>query len=312
MMNLRYHLLLSLLIISVTAACKRDLVEPDNPFDKIKGKTPTSPADTLQKFSFARIHRDILQPKCAVPGCHDGNFEPDFRTVSGAYSTLVYADIVKNNATEDFRYRVVPGDTASSVLWQRLTRIRFVNENDRMPQDNIGSSLPQADLDAVAGWILNGAQDVHSNTPAKPDTPPVVSFYVAVNESLNFEYSAESNRVDGLIYMPFKLPVGTGNMLVVPLVEDDNTPLSKLQYNRLFLSRNMDNFDGAISIQASYIKTATDSLWVAVVPRAGFQVGETWYMRYQVNDGVNSANTEFPKASSPDYYKSYYSFTIVP
>ena len=92
-----------------------------NPYDGIDYSDTTLVIDTLSSTSFVKLHRDVLGPSCNVMGCHDGSFEPDFRTVQSSYNTLVYHPILKNNLDETFTYRVVPGDTANSVLHERLT-----------------------------------------------------------------------------------------------------------------------------------------------------------------------------------------------
>ena len=37
---------------------------------------------------------------------------------------------------------MIPFDTSNSVLWEKNYQLLFVNENDRMPQDNIGIVMP--------------------------------------------------------------------------------------------------------------------------------------------------------------------------
>src|SRR5690606_21384986 len=76
--------------------------------------------DTLNPTSFAGLHKKIFSTKCAMPLCHDGTFEPDFRTIESAYNTLVYHPVVKNNVNNDFTYRVVPHDPDNSWLMERL------------------------------------------------------------------------------------------------------------------------------------------------------------------------------------------------
>ena len=146
-------ILSSILVFTITS-CKKDEVVPENPFDKIDYGDDTPNPDTLNSITLAGLHRNLFVTKCAVPGCHDGNFEPDFRTVQSSYSTLVYAPIIKNNDANEFTYRVIPYDTANSVLYERITNCCFVNADDRMPQDNIGTGLPQADIDKVKKIFL--------------------------------------------------------------------------------------------------------------------------------------------------------------
>ena len=87
------------------------------------------------------------------------------RTPHSSFSTLVYHRINKNNLAQEFEYRVIPYDTANSVLWERITNCCFVNENDRMPQDNIGIAMPQEAIDQIGSWIMDGARDLSSNVP---------------------------------------------------------------------------------------------------------------------------------------------------
>ena len=141
-------------------ACKEEIPEPYNPYDDVVYPVSIEPIDNSEAHSLSRTHNEVFEPKCNVLGCHDGSFEPDFRTVQSTYSTLVYHSIIKNNAQEEFTYRVVPGDTANSILWERITNCCFVNENDRMPQDNIGISMPQSAIDQIGAWIMAGAPDI--------------------------------------------------------------------------------------------------------------------------------------------------------
>ncbi len=86
-------------------SCKKDEepepTPPANPYDNVDYGTNTNPATPPDPNSFVGIHNNILKTRCAMPGCHDGNFEPDFRTVQSAYSTLVWHKIKKN----------IPGDS---------------------------------------------------------------------------------------------------------------------------------------------------------------------------------------------------------
>lgn len=295
------------------SACRKEEPMPENPYSKIDYGTDAPEADTLQQNSLTAIHRDILFPKCAVPGCHDGNFEPDFRTVQSSFSTLVYAPIVKNNAAGSFIYRVIPGDTAGSVMHERITNCCFVNVDDRMPQDNIGTGLPAAEVNRISTWILQGAKDAEGNEALRPDLEPSLSFYVAANSTFNVELSALAFREDSLIYNPFRVPSGTTSFFFAPLVSDDITPLAQLQYNKLYLSTSMDDFSNALELQATYVNVPNQQpVWLVTVPASTLTPGVQYFMRYYVNDGNHASNTEFPKTESNDLYKSYWSFIITP
>jgi hypothetical protein len=301
--------LLLVAIVLILESCKKEVIVPENPYDKIDYGNNVVPIDTLNPNTIAGLHRNLFLTRCAVPGCHDGNFEPDFRTVQSSYSTLVYAPIKKNNASNTFTFRVIPGDTAFSVLYERITNCCFVNTDDRMPQDNIGTALPAADINNVASWILNGAKDIYGNTPNRPDQEPVLSYYTAVTTDLSVELSNQNNRVDSIPYNAFIVPASTTSFYLAPLVEDDITSLGQMQYNKLYLSTTMDDFSNATQLTAAFINIPNqDPIWLITIPTANLTHGTQYYMRYNVNDGTHPENTQFPKNNSLDYYKSYWSF----
>src|ERR1700726_4030253 len=95
--------------------------------------------------SFYQAYTKVLSVSCSKATCHDGSFEPDFRTLESAYYTLVYHPIIKNNFLHRFQYRVVPFDTTMSVLYQRLINCCFANVNDRMPLLK-GNPLPRNEM----------------------------------------------------------------------------------------------------------------------------------------------------------------------
>lgn len=312
-MKLKVILLVVAVSFAFASGCKKEEEEPDNPYDAINYNPNPPPADTVDPASITGLHRNVFLPKCAVPGCHDGTFEPDFRSVQSTYSTLVYARIIKNNEAGDFTFRVVPNDTAMSVLHERITNCCFVNEDDRMPQDNIGVGLPAADIANVSSWIMNGALGADGSNPVRPDLLPVISVYVAVNTSFSYEFSQINNRVDSLIYNPFMLPDSVNTFYFATFPEDDITPVSDYQVNTLKVSLDRDDFSNAQSFTGVYINIpGEDPVWLVTVNTSTFQVGQTYYMRYYVNDGNHADNAEFPENTSIDLYKTYWSFTVTP
>src|SRR5688572_4080833 len=128
-MNQRIRLLglCSFFLLMCWSACKEEVITgtvsdlPFNPYDSIDYGTGGSNPVIIDSSSFLGIHTFILSKKCAVPACHGGSFEPDYRTIESSYNTLVYHPVVKNNATNDFTYRVVPFDTGASWLHERIT-----------------------------------------------------------------------------------------------------------------------------------------------------------------------------------------------
>jgi len=316
---MRYLSLLFIVLVSVAVfqGCNEDSELPPNPYDQVDYETPPTPVDTLNPISLAAIHRDILHPRCAVPGCHDGNFEPDFRTPQSSYSTLVYAPIIKNNADSTFDFRVVPYNKDMSVLHERITNCCFANQNDRMPQDNIGVPLEDALVQRISGWIMDGARDMMGTVGTYPNQAPNIGFYLAIDQlGINFTiFSGTENRVDQVFYNPFIMAANT-NMVIGIDVQDDSTAVSQLQFNKLRMSYDPDDFSPSAPGYREYTTTffsspfGPEQFWIANVNTGQFQPGNVVYMRYYVSDG--DATTEMPRDEMPLQYKTYWSFYITP
>ncbi len=104
---------LTLVLLAIAlGACREVILSPPNlppnPFETTGGGGTS--VSTVDSNTFLGLHTHVFAQTCAQPGCHDGSFEPDFRTVESAYRTLVYHPVVKNTPDERFDFRVVPGD----------------------------------------------------------------------------------------------------------------------------------------------------------------------------------------------------------
>lgn len=296
-------------------ACKKDGPVPHNPYDDIVRGDTTEDGIPLDSLNITYLHTKVLATRCAQPGCHVGNFEPDFRTPQSSFSTLVYAPVFKNNTQNQFKYRVIPYDTTWSVLHERVTNCCFVNNNDRMPQDNIGTPLPNNELNLIARWILHGARDMFGNVAQLPNSEPIIQGYVAfdtVSFIPPFAFPSvyySNTRLDGVAFNPFIVPVSKSVFYVVVKATDDSTAEGQLQYNKLKVSSNADNFNSATTYNATFYDAGSgNSGWLVTIPTASLPANDTLYMRYFVNDGDQPQNTEFPRNDLPYAYKTYYAF----
>ena len=301
-----------------------------NPYDDVDYNDTPLMIDTVSPYSFVKIHRDILFPSCSSLGCHDGRFEPDFRTVESAYNTLVYYPINKNNASGEFKFRVVPGDTALSVLHERLTNCCFVDQDDRMPQVQGGAPLLQDDIDKISVWIMEGAKDISGGNVAEPsNTLPWVKHCVVANDSYDTLYGKCG---DG--GFPFSLPQNE-QVHFMFRVDDDSTAAADMLINQLSLSENSNDFSNPIfSDEATYFKkwrwgsplgesaeapgtqSLTDSFnikgayWIVSLNTATvLQSGTRYFMRYTIDDGDNPS-VDSPNNESATAEKENWSFTI--
>ena len=142
-----------MLTLAFLSAC-----EPENntPPDQ-----PGEPVDSLLYNGLPGLQDRVFQPTCANAGCHDGTFEPDFRTLGSTHATLVNQPVIKNDSLGSFGFRVVPGDTAASQLLARLTYDIDGNSGIMPLVIDPGSDYErnrELYISWVKRWILEGAK----------------------------------------------------------------------------------------------------------------------------------------------------------
>jgi len=278
-------------------SCEKDK-EPANPYDDVNYDTDTTTIPTTDPNSIVGLHKNIFFPRCAKSGCHDGTFEPDYRTVMSTYSTLVYSPVIKPtvDSISFFKLRVKPFDAGNSFLIERLT----TSTSDYMPSN--GNRLAADDIDHIKTWINNGAKDQDGNVPVAPNLPPVITGLIIIDQT---SYVRDSIRLGNIAYNPIIVDSGQ-QVYVVWGVEDDSTDYANLTTNQMKLSYDMDDFSAAITVNAFYFP----GVWLVPINAADFTPNDTVFMRYYVNDGNHSQPTEFPRDDYPFYYKYYCSFIV--
>lgn len=304
---------LTLMVLVIIHSCKKDDELPPNPYDDVNYGTSTPPTPP-DPNSIIGIHQNILFPRCAKSGCHDGNFEPDFRTVESSYATLVYHRLKKNSLDSSFTFRVVPYDTGMSVLYQRITKCNFASTSgcDRMPQDIIGVPLAQNLINNISTWIRNGAKDMFGSVASYPNTAPKILYYYATDSAYQKNYGDVNNRMDSIFYNPFFVP-NNKILNLLFLVEDDSTAVASMQVNNLKISTKADDFSSALSYTATYIYVnPTTEFHMVTLNTSSLPNSDTLFMRYYVNDGDQPTNSEMPTTNLIFPYKTYWSFFVKP
>ena len=100
--------------IAMINSCKKDNTPaPANPYNSINRTDTSSNTISTDSLSITYLQQKVLSTRCALNGCHDGHFEPDYRTPMSAFASLVYAPIVKNNSAMSYKFRVIPYDTTN-------------------------------------------------------------------------------------------------------------------------------------------------------------------------------------------------------
>ena len=295
------------------SSCSKDEEVPHNPYDDINYNTNTPTEQNPDPYSITGLHKNIFNPKCNVPGCHDGTFEPDFRSVQSSYSTLVYQKVnkVTVNNVDSFSYRVIPFDVTNSFIHERIT----TTTTDYMPSN--GNRLSSAEINQIDTWIMNGARDINGNVPSAPNNLPYLlndgnHFFYNALDSLNlFPFYAsvvDTNRYMDIPYNPF-LVNANANLRIIFWVGDDSTSVANMLVNQCKLSLLENDFSAAQTVTATYYNLPPNDFWMVTFP-VTWPPGTHVYFRYYLKDTHNPAVVEFPRTDLPFYYKSFFSFMV--
>lgn len=287
-------------------ACKND---SDNPYDdpSLQPPTPPNPDDNLEPGSFQYIHAKVFKPTCANSGCHDGTFEPDFRTINSSYNSLVYQPVIKNDLNDTYTYRVQPYNADLSVLKNRLT-VDIDGLSGIMPlvvdPTNTDWVTHKADyIQDIINWINNGAKDMFGN-PAQPGNfLPQVTGVVAFKGGTAQQLSSDPNNV-------IEVPAGTASVDILFALMDDSSSDANIGYNKF-----------KFSTQLATISTQAEQPLSVIEPQAGigfygdnvqftrkatintstYLAGTVIFVRIYVNDEDHTNPAEIPSdGTSPD------------
>jgi hypothetical protein len=305
-------LTISLLLLAVLA-CKK---ENENPFDQLEHSSPNPPAESLPQDNFAWLHQRIFNPICANSGCHDGTFEPDFRSIGSAYNSLVYHPVIANDAQNSFTYRVLPGNLNMSFLHERLTA--FVpNTSGMMPLETSGSDWPNNHtlyINAISSWIQNGAKNMFGGSPSLGNMQPQVTGILAFpagNSSSPYPRGADPG------VQPIEVPAAQVDLWFS--FTDDSTAASVLTYNKMKLATSVLGFatvpEMDLSIGASINGPDLGNNIAAFTHKASldlstFTNGTLLFVRVYVNDGDHAEPTEVPNDGTGSPMVDYFTLKI--
>ena len=294
-------------------ACEKDL--PPNPFDQ-DINNDTIPVVVLDPTSIEGLHQNIFQPTCANSGCHDGTFEPDFRTIESTYYSLVYHDIIKQNLADPLDYRVLPGNANQSMIMQRLT-IDLGGNSGIMPlavepgsdsEDNKTEYIQN-----VRDWINNGAKDVFGNTSQSVNLKPQLlgSAIMATGSNTPF-----TRNIEGVV----EIPQGTNSIDIYIAIEEKETSAADLVAAYLDLSLSVDDFSNALKDTLIYQSpssfmgySGTNVQYYHKVtisnPYTIWSQNDVVFLNILVDDGDNiPANS--PGLYALEHLKKYYAFKL--
>jgi hypothetical protein len=240
-----------ILLIAVLASCQKEL--PPNPYDKNEDDgSDSTQTGKVDSTSFVALHAFIFKPTCANAGCHDGTFEPDFRTVESAYNTLVYHPVVKNDPVGTYTYRVQPFEPDKSVLITRLTE-DIDGQSGIMPLSiDPDSDFPQNReryISYIRQWIADGAPDMLGRLPSLGNREPQMQGVVAYDDNNN----QLLDRKPG--HGSLKVPANSASITLWFAVSDDSTDPGQLAHNKIKLSTVRDDFSGSTEEALTVVST---------------------------------------------------------
>lgn len=300
-------------LLATLIQCQGDNLPP-NPYDDIQDADDLS-NDSIPLASLEGLQTKVFGPTCANSGCHDGTFEPDFRTAEASYNSLVYQPIIKNYVSNPLTHRVLPFDANNSMIIRRLTE----------DIDGISGIMPLATepdsdwedskaiyIQALKDWINSGCPDLLGNVASTSDfIPQLKGFQVtATGSSLAFprseNYSIQVPSSSLSIDLWFALSDESGNPLIV---------------DSLFLSYSRDDYSNSFryAVQSTGSSTFTDYFgnsssytYKVTIPSPDQIFLENAFVFAQVraNDGVNIP-VLLPGPVTLPHIKNYYSFRCI-
>ncbi len=302
-----YYTGITIIVLCIVYSCKKKNEElPPNPFAESNITTTTKPTETALTNDFKSIYTKIFQPKCGNQSCHDGHFEPDFRTIESAYATMVYQPVIKHTLNGGYTMRVIPSNVDSSWLYNRV--VTADAQLGRMPLYK--NALTAEELNAIKTWINNGAKDQYNQPAREPNSEPQVQYYFATDTNNNVINRVDSNRVAD-DDSPFIVHAGKQLKLFVKF-NDDHTPINELQNVSMKLSQHIDGFPAQVThtIVGTYSTISWFDGFIFTINTSSLAANKIHYFRFYANDGTTTTATEFPITNMWPWWKNYASLIV--
>lgn len=310
-----YNILFTSFAISVAllSCTKNDNTGIDNPYSNVTVKKPDTTANLqVSATSIQGLHRDLFKPTCSNSGCHDGTFEPDFRTVQSTYNTLVHIKPIKNDSAGTFQARVIPGNADASILVYRMTTDLGGNSGIMPIVLDPKSEYPAhkaMHIQNVKTWINNGALDFNGNPPPTIDYPPQI---LGLTGLIGGSPVARGGK-----YEPMLVSAG-GNVELWFSLTDDKVAQNALTGMKINWSTDPSVYDkaneksmsqGVTKNMTGLYGSSTAYSWYYSFSTAGLKSNDVIWFQITCNDGVN-ANYQIPNANSMFFLKKYFAIKI--
>lgn len=321
--NKFFVLAVMVVVVFVLDACKKKEIE--NPYDNqtpvVNNHNPS--IDALPVGNFAWLHAKVFRPTCANSGCHDGSFEPEFRSINSAYNSLVNHPTISNDENGTFSYRVVPGNSELSFLHERLT-VEIPNTSGMMPlsvdPDSDWNENKNFYIQKVKEWIDGGAKDMYGNNapPATSDIPPAVygmAMFPLGNTTTPYPRELENPYGIGSIEVPASQVdvwiLSTDNGIYNPVFQSASIKASTSAQDFTNAMSATFNYNATPIMAQSFFEAAGPFYYKATLNFTGATVGSTYYIRCYLDDGAQPSITEIPNNQSAPFWYLLFAVKIV-
>jgi hypothetical protein len=305
-------LLLFAVIAILFVGCKDGDPDVSNPYDNQQVGQEHEKVDgtdtDLDPNSIEGIHANIFQPTCANSGCHDGNFEPDFRTIESSYNSIVGQPIIKQDDMNPLSARVTPGNASTSMLMRRLL-VDINGNSGTMPiltePDSDWPTKKDEYIKNIETWIDNGALNQNGEVPTASNYPVQLKGIVA---KVNGNIVGRSGT-----YKSLNIPAGASSVEIWVAFDDDVLTADQLSSASVDISIMANDFDstnmttlsytGSPVVATGYFGEDESFYHRATISLATWNSGDVIWVRTHVSDGVNSS--EAPNDNSLFRAKEY-------
>jgi len=241
---------LVLIVMIAFQACEKE-DPPENPFDNVDSTQDTVRFDLKDPDpnTIAGIFVNIFHPTCGNVGCHDGTFEPDFRTLESSYNTLVYQVPVKNDGNHT--YRVHPGDVQKSVIMSRLHGTISPPMPIQLEPDSDWDLNREDYIDNIRNWIASGARDIMGNTPSDVIHPR--THLAGTFARQGGQFLKRKNHHGPLLAVNDFEPVE-----IFLAFRNDVQSGDQLEHNRFRISSDFNGFENALELE---LELSQQAVW---------------------------------------------------
>lgn len=289
------------------------------------GSYDDNPLDSASQFSdstnFASLYNNVFLPYCANSGCHDGNFEPDFRTIESSYNTLIYHPVIKNDMNNTYQYRVQPNAADMSVLYVRLTE-EIDPSSEIMPiSASYDTTHPwhndkEIHINNIREWINGGALDMFGNIPSQPNKIPEKQGVIA------YSSGQTSNSIPRLgVRGSIQVSSSLNSIDIWFSILDDSFLANQFASSKVKFSDNLLDFDQQPSYNLEvysvpliapgfYIVQDVEYYLKYTYDISNLSVGDEVFFKVYVDDNFNGV-VEIPNNGSSLEVLKYFTFEII-